>query len=825
VPTLALLRRLARAAAAARMLVLVLFRETDAAAAPELAALVAELHRLDGVALLELGGLEADEIVALLEQQAPALAAGGADAAARSLLELTRGNPFLVGELSRHLAEQAVAGRAPAPDAVGVPQSVRDVVAQRLAALSEAARDILELVAVNPRGVALGVLGAAAGLEQDELLAAIDETTGARILEERPEPGLGYAFRHELLRRAVADRLSRARRAALHLRVGTALEAAHGPDDPRVADDLALHFAAAAELGVRERAVRYTLAAADVAMRSLAFAEAAERVGAALELGIGDPADRSRALAQLGTALHRAGRAPQALEAYADAATAARAAGDAALFAAAAIGFENACWRPGIDDPRAVGLLEEAITRADMRDGTRRARLLASLSRALAYRGDHAGAVGRWRRAVTLARRAADRDSLAVTLFHAAWTRGARSPAAVLESMSEARELAESRADPELLHEIEGFRLSLLLETFDIVTFRRELAAFQRGIERTAQPFYRHVLAYMTSTLALCDGRLDDAELAAERAYELSRSFDEDAGAIHGIQMFGIRRERGRLGELAGVVRAVAAGGDGVWTPALVVLLAELGIEDEARARLAELTADDLARVPRGGLWLGGLAYLADACALLGDRVPASALYGELLRLSGRNVVIGQGVACYGAADRFLGALAAIAGDAAAAERHFEAALVLNGRLGSPTWLAHTRYEYARMLLRRDGPGDSARAHGLLEEARRSAAAAGMEALATRIGALLPGADDALPDDLSAREAQVLELVARGLSNREIGTALTISAHTVANHVRSILAKTGCANRTEAASYAHQHRLARRPRAASSRTESPWPST
>jgi DNA-binding NarL/FixJ family response regulator len=55
---------------------------------------------------------------------------------------------------------------------------------------------------------------------------------------------------------------------------------------------------------------------------------------------------------------------------------------------------------------------------------------------------------------------------------------------------------------------------------------------------------------------------------------------------------------------------------------------------------------------------------------------------------------------------------------------------------------------------------------------------------------------------------QILALVARGLSNREIGKALTISEHTAANHVRSILRKTRCANRTEAASYAHRHSLA-----------------
>ena len=65
-----------------------------------------------------------------------------------------------------------------------------------------------------------------------------------------------------------------------------------------------------------------------------------------------------------------------------------------------------------------------------------------------------------------------------------------------------------------------------------------------------------------------------------------------------------------------------------------------------------------------------------------------------------------------------------------------------------------------------------------------------------------------LPDELTAREAQILALVARGLSNREIGSALFISEHTAANHIRNILRKTGCANRTEAAGYAHRHGLA-----------------
>ena len=58
------------------------------------------------------------------------------------------------------------------------------------------------------------------------------------------------------------------------------------------------------------------------------------------------------------------------------------------------------------------------------------------------------------------------------------------------------------------------------------------------------------------------------------------------------------------------------------------------------------------------------------------------------------------------------------------------------------------------------------------------------------------------PDGLTPREVEVLRLIAKGRSNQEIASELVISVNTVTNHVRNILNKTGCANRTEAAAYA-----------------------
>jgi DNA-binding NarL/FixJ family response regulator len=125
--------------------------------------------------------------------------------------------------------------------------------------------------------------------------------------------------------------------------------------------------------------------------------------------------------------------------------------------------------------------------------------------------------------------------------------------------------------------------------------------------------------------------------------------------------------------------------------------------------------------------------------------------------------------------------------------------------MGAATWLAHTGYQYGRMLVTR---GERERGAPLLGEAEALAARIGMPVLLERTRALGTSRPaSSLPDGLSFREVQILALVARGLSNREIGAELFISEHTAANHIRSILRKTGCANRTEAASYAHRHSL------------------
>jgi len=61
------------------------------------------------------------------------------------------------------------------------------------------------------------------------------------------------------------------------------------------------------------------------------------------------------------------------------------------------------------------------------------------------------------------------------------------------------------------------------------------------------------------------------------------------------------------------------------------------------------------------------------------------------------------------------------------------------------------------------------------------------------------------PDDLTSREVEVLKLIAAGLSNAEIATALVVSGATVKTHINHILSKTGARDRAQAVRYAYQH--------------------
>jgi DNA-binding NarL/FixJ family response regulator len=135
----------------------------------------------------------------------------------------------------------------------------------------------------------------------------------------------------------------------------------------------------------------------------------------------------------------------------------------------------------------------------------------------------------------------------------------------------------------------------------------------------------------------------------------------------------------------------------------------------------------------------------------------------------------------------------------------FEEALEFNARMDAPALVARVQVDYAAFLLQGDRPADRALAHGLLAQARAAATRLGMEALLRRVASL--GEAGAGPEDLTDRELEVLRRIALGASNKRIADELFISLSTVATHIRSILRKTGAANRTEAVAQARRSGL------------------
>jgi tetratricopeptide (TPR) repeat protein len=188
------------------------------------------------------------------------------------------------------------------------PERIGDVVRQRLSRLASETTGLLELAAVAGSRFELRVLTAASPLDRVALRVALDEATRSGILDELPEQPPAYRFTHELVRRAIYDRVTAVRRAELHLCVGEALEATHAWDPARGLPELAHHFTLAAPVAGVTRAVDYNRRAAEAATASGAFEEAAARLSTALELGIPNLRERVRVQLDLDYLLRETGR-------------------------------------------------------------------------------------------------------------------------------------------------------------------------------------------------------------------------------------------------------------------------------------------------------------------------------------------------------------------------------------------------------------------------------------------------------------------------------------------------------------------------------------
>ncbi|HZQ77545.1 MAG TPA: AAA family ATPase, partial [Acidimicrobiia bacterium] len=289
-PTLLLLRHVLRSQEPLRLLVLVTYRDSDIGRGHPMSQLLAELRRDGAMERLALNGLDAPAVAAFIEAVAGHRLDDEEEQALPTVVwRETDGNPFFLGEVLRHLSESgAVEQRGgrwvlnAAVDELGIPEGVRDVVGQRLSRLAEPTNRVLATAAVVGPEFEPAVVERAAGVGQDEVLAAVEEALGARLLVEVSADR--YRFAHALVRATLYDELSGPRRLSLHRRVAEAIESLHGPalDDHLPA--LAHHWArASAPAAATAQAVDYATRAGDRALGQLAHDQAVGYYRQALE--------------------------------------------------------------------------------------------------------------------------------------------------------------------------------------------------------------------------------------------------------------------------------------------------------------------------------------------------------------------------------------------------------------------------------------------------------------------------------------------------------------------------------------------------------------
>ncbi len=330
--SLQLLQYLARNNRDDRLLLLGTYRDDELGRQHPLAEVLASMNRERLFLRLPLKRLSEPQTRALMAGLLQTQAVP--ERAARLVHQLTQGTPYIVEEVVRTLVEDGAIRRA--EDAQGstthafadlaevrIPQSIRDIVDQRLNRLDAETLDVLRVAAVIGPTFTFDTLQVAAERDEDSLLAAIEHALEAHLIEEVALPACtgratrspdgrltaggaqppargaspaalptedAYRFVHAAVRQTLYDELSRARRRRLHARVASGLARLHAARIEEHAGEIANHYAAAED---RPAAIEWALRAATRASRIFAHAEAAAFLAHALALL--DPDDRERA--------------------------------------------------------------------------------------------------------------------------------------------------------------------------------------------------------------------------------------------------------------------------------------------------------------------------------------------------------------------------------------------------------------------------------------------------------------------------------------------------------------------------------------------------
>ncbi len=627
---------------------------------------------------------------------------------------------------------------------VELPATVRDAVLARVAPLSPPARRLLDAAAIVPGPVELPLLEALAG----EAARHLEECLSCGVLGSA---GPALAFRHDLARVAVEEALAPDHRLALHRR---ALAALAGADPAR----LAYHAEGADDAGA---VLRFAPAAAARAAVAGAHREAAAQYARALRYGTElEPAARAALLERRSHECYIADQPGEAIAGLGHALDCHRSLGDRRSEGDALRALSRILWCPGRSDEADRAGREAVAVLEPLGPGRELAMAYANMA-SLGMNDEDAGETAAWgARALELAR---DQHAEAIEV-HALNSIG------TIEFLI-GGPAARATAERSLELALRGGLVEDALRAYANLTW----AALRHRDYPLAERYLRAATAYAS------DPGLDDLWWIYLLGYRARAELDQGRWdeAAETAAMVARGRRASNLPIMLGLAvagRLRARRGDpDPWTPldeALSLAGPELQRVEPvaiARAEAAWLSGDDerviaetdriaaLAR-QRGARWVSGeiAVWRRRAGADVDPEAEITEPYA--LELAGAHEPAAE---CWTA----LGC-------------PYEAALALAG--------SHDESAQRRALEQLQALGARAAATVVARELRRGGATN------------LPRG----PSQLTARELEVLALVADGLRNRDIAARLFLSTKTVEHHVASIRAKLGARTRGEAGAQA-----------------------
>jgi tetratricopeptide (TPR) repeat protein len=741
----------AREAAESHVLLIATHRENEMQRTANLAGLFTKLLRAGR--RIALSGLQPDQLGQLIEHHS---GRAGDPAVAANLHRATGGNPFFADEVLRTLISEGDLDSLLDDQVLPrrMPMGVRALIEQRLEDLPEAAVRALQSASVIGGRFSLATLGQVTGRPRPELLEALEAAIDARLIELNDGDVAQFGFVHDMVRETIYAGMPPLARARAHGAVAEALNRQRGGSERQV-EELAHHFLRALPAVDPAIAVDYARRAGDHAMGRFAHERAARFFHSGLEaLELVDGlSDQERALtrAQL---LIGEGRAQLrfadagARETLLEAAAAARLSASPETLATVALTFGAFGLSPGRVDQDLTDLLEEALGSLDDGDSLLRVHLLARLARALYWSDEDGRRQGLIEAAVAMARRLDDAEALAIALGNCIpANRSPDSADADLQWIDEFLGLPQTPG--ELVVLARSIQIDLLLERGAIGAADAAIDSLDHHAERLRDLRARAYVPVHRARRAVMAGRFEEARGLIEDAVAISHDIEDSTIPLIAIgQRFTLEWMKGRGDAVEQEFRRVAAAAPylPVWRVGLALIRETAGDRVEAQQLLDALAARDFEDIPRNNQWLITLSLLADLCARLGDVARGARLRELLLPYADRMAVNPAGVYA-GPVARYLGLLAHLAGDEAAAEAQLRTALEIAREQRASPMIAMLTVDLARTLIKQDTGAAVSEAALLIEEARMISVELGAPALAERAHAVAAALGDVGPQD------------------------------------------------------------------------------